>query len=478
MIKSGENNKVNKNEIYVLTITDLDQDGNGIGHIQENGMAVFVKDTVPGDEAEVRIIKVKKNLAFGRLERIRKPSPDRVEPLCPKARACGGCMLQQMSYEAQLRFKEQKVRNCLTRIGGVTFGEDQGPVLEPVVGMESPWRFRNKMQFPVGKGKDGQPALGFYAGRTHALIPLEDCPIGHFFNRAVLDAVKEWIRRTGISLYDETTHKGVLRHVLTRVGFATGQAMVCLIINGTKVPRQDLLWDLLAARIEQEKAGCKLESLMININQDKTNRILGFCSEVLRGSAFIEDRISDLTFRISPQSFYQVNPVQTQKIYQKALDLADLSGNETVWDMYCGTGTISLFLARKARKVYGVEIVEDAIRDARNNARINNITNAEFFVGKAEEVVPRWFEKEGKETRIDVVVVDPPRKGCDEKLLETILQMDPKRLVYVSCDPATLSRDVRYLSEHGFSLISAQPFDAFCHSGHVETVALLKRKNG
>ena len=465
---------IQKNEISTLGITDLDQDGQGIGHIQPSGMAVFVKDTVPGDEAEVRIVKVKKNLAYGRLEKILTPSPLRTEPLCPKARACGGCTLQHIRYEEQLKIKQEKVIGALQRIG---FVADAEKLMEPITGMEEPWHFRNKMQFPVGVDKQGQPILGFYAGRTHSLIALEDCPIGHPVNACILRAVRAWIRESDVPIYDEQAHTGLLRHVLTRVGFSTGELMVCLVVNGKNVPEAERLKDRLEAAVEQSGTSLKLISLMININTEKTNRILGTRSKTLFGRSYIEDKIGGLIFRISPQSFYQVNPVQTERIYQKALEYAELTGSETVWDMYCGTGTISLFLAGQARQVYGVEIVPEAIRDAQQNALINGIENAVFYTGKAEEVVPQWMAEEGKETKIDVVMVDPPRKGMDPLLLDTLVRMAPKRLVYVSCDPATLARDIRFLSDHGFTLEKAAAFDAFCHSTHVETVACLSNKN-
>ncbi len=480
---------MNKNEIYEINIEDISEEGLGIGHV--NGMAVFVKDTVPGDVADIRIVKLKKSYAYGRLEEIITPSLDRVEPVCPVARRCGGCTLQHISYEAELGLKKNKVLNVLRRIGGIENPEDY---LENVYGVcrtsssddvrqeFCPYRYRNKMQFPVGIS-DGKPVMGFYAGRTHDIIPIDDCHIGHEINKFIIEAVSSWIERCDISVYDENTGKGQLRHVLTRVGFKTGELMVCLVVNGKKITHVEELLDYLKSAVEEYKEhlikcpdnsndiDIKLTSVVYNINTKKTNKILGDETKVIYGSEYITDYIGDTRFEISAQSFYQVNPIQTEKLYGKALEYAGLTGDETVWDMYCGIGTISLFLAKKARKVYGVEIVPQAIEDARRNAEINELENVEFYVGKAEEVVPKWYEE--MNDTIDVVVVDPPRKGCDEKLLETIVQINPKKMVYVSCDPATLSRDIKYLSEHGWKLNMYSVYDQFSRSMHVETVALL-----
>ena len=459
---------MNKNELIEIRITDLDQEGIGIGHT-ETGFAIFVKDTVPGDRILARIVKVKKNLAFGRVEQVLEPSQDRIKPVCAKARACGGCVLQQMAYPAQLVVKQRKVEESLRRIGGIEHPE---LLMEPITGMDTPWEFRNKMQFPFGQ-IDGRTAVGFYAGRTHALVPLRDCAVGRPVNQKVMEIVCRWADQFHVPPYDETTHQGLLRHLLIRIGFATGELMVCLVINGRKVPYADKLWAMLEHGVRS--SGARLVSLMYNVNTEHTNRILGDHSFTLQGQPYIKDSIGPLSFRISPQSFYQVNPVQTQRIYEKAMEYADLSGNETVWDMYCGTGTISLFLSQKAHKVYGVEIIPEAIRDARQNAADNGIKNVEFYVGKAEEVVPDWFRTQGAKTQIDVVVVDPPRKGCDPMLLDTLARMQPERIVYVSCNPATLARDVKILEEQGYTLKNVAPFDAFCHTMHCESVAKLIR---
>lgn len=472
-----------KNDIYQITIEDMSEDGSGIGHI--DGMAVFVKDTVVGDTADIRIVKVKKSYAYGRLEKIIDESPFRTEAVCPVARQCGGCTLQHISYEKELELKQNKVMGCLKRIGGI---DEPEKYLEGTYGNESYLRYRNKMQFPVGKNKDGKTVLGFYAGRTHSLIPVDDCHIGHKVNRYIAEAVCSWADSFGITVYDEKTGKGLLRHVLTRIGFATGELMVCLVINGKKIPHDLELLEKLKAAVEQynsalndegnEKADIRisLNSVVANINTAKTNKILGDKTFVISGEEYITDHIGDVKFRISAQSFYQVNPAQTGKLYGKALEFADLSGEETVWDMYCGIGTISLFLAGKAKKVFGVEIVPQAILDAKKNAEINGIENAVFYTGAAEDVVGEIYEKGAEGSSVDVVVVDPPRKGCDEKLLSTIKGMNPKRMVYVSCDPATLARDLKTLIAEGFELEKVAIYDQFSRSFHVETVVLLSHE--
>ncbi len=473
-----------KNDVYQIKIEDIGNDGEGIGHIYEDGgMTVFVKDTVIGDVAKIKLIKVKKNYAYGRLEEIVEPSPFRVEAVCPNSRRCGGCAIMHMSYEKQLEYKKNKVKNCLERIGGIN---DVESIMEPVYGMEAPYNYRNKMQFPVGLDRDGKVQLGFYAGRTHNIIDLEKCYIGHPVNDFLVEVLRPWLQKwqdkTGDFIYDEEKHQGLVRHILTRVGFTTGQVMVCLIINGNKLPCEtgDLV-ELLEAAIEKynEKTDKRLslESLSININREKTNRILGDKCVTLHGKSYINDYIGDICFSISPMSFYQVNPVQTKVLYDKAVEYAGLTGNEVVWDMYCGIGTISLSLAKKAKKVYGVEIVPQAIEDAKNNAKVNHIENTEFFCGKAEQVVPEFYGANLTDSGAhpDVVVVDPPRKGCDSVLLDTIEAMAPKRLVYVSCDPATLARDIKILSDKGFRLEKVSVVDQFCHSGHVEVATLLQR---
>jgi len=453
--------EIKKNEIVTVRIENLGNDGEGIGRL--DGYTLFIKDALPGDLVETKIMKAKKQYGYARLIQILEPSADRVEPKCTLHQKCGGCQLQALSYEKQLLYKEEKVRGHLERIGGFV-----NPPLLPVLGMtEEPFHYRNKAQFPFGKNKEGNTVTGFYASRTHSIIPNTDCALGVPENQKILEIILAFMEEKGVAPYDEVTGSGLLRHVLIRKGFATGELMVCLVINGKKVPQVELLADRLF-----EIPG--MTSLTLNINQKNTNVIMGEKIVSVRGQSFITDYIGPVRYQISPLSFYQVNPVQTRKLYQTALDYAQLSGNETVWDLYCGIGTISLFLAQKAGQVYGVEIVPDAIRDAKHNAEINGLTNVEFYVGKAEEVLPEKYKTEG--IYADVIVVDPPRKGCDEKCLETMVQMVPKRIVYVSCDSATLARDLKYLCANGYELKKVQPVDMFAQTAGVENVALLEKE--
>ena len=472
-----------KNDCVELTIEDIGVSGEGIGKV--DGYTLFVKDTVIGDVVRVKIMKAKKNYGYARLMDIIKPSKDRVEPACPIARQCGGCQIQAMNYNAQLKYKQKLVKDNLLRISGLTEGADYE--MCEILGMDTPFRYRNKAQYPVGEDKDGNIVMGFYAGHTHSIIacPDDDCMLGHRDNAFILNAVKEWMKEYRVRAYNENIHKGTVRHVLVRTGYHTDEVMVCLVTK--KMLRKEAADGLVKAI---QKLKLNVASLVVNINKEDTNVILGKECITLYGRPYIEDYIGDIKFQISPLSFYQVNPKQTEVLYNKALEFAGLKGNESVWDMYCGIGTISLFLAKKAGKVYGVEIVPQAIEDAKNNAKINNIDNAEFFVGKAEEVVPAFYKKQtgvqsdndstdSKEydmTRPDVVVVDPPRKGCDKKLLDTIVSMTPDRIVYVSCDSATLARDLKLLVEYGYKVEKVQPVDQFGNTVHVETVVLLSHK--
>lgn len=448
-----------KNDQIEIKIEDIGADGEGIGKVE--GYTLFVKDTVMGDLALVHVMKTGKTYGYARLVRLISPSPFRIKPRCPIAAKCGGCQLQHITYQKQLEYKENKVRNCLTRIGGFS-----NFTMEPICGMEEPYYYRNKSQFPVGYNKDGSIAIGFYAGRTHSIIDTEHCYIGAEINTDILNMIRRFLKEYRIEPYQEETHKGLLRHILTRVGYSTEEIMVCLVINGTELPHQEQL-------VGELRKLPGMKSICLNVNKEKTNVILGERVITLWGEPFITDRIGSVSYQISPLSFYQVNPVQTKKLYDIALEYADLHGNETVWDLYCGIGTISLFLAQKAKKVYGVEIIPQAIEDARTNARINGIKNAEFFVGAAEEVLPRAYREE--HIYADVIVVDPPRKGCEQSLLDTILAMAPKKIVYVSCDPATLARDLKYLCEKDYKLERVRAVDQFCHSVHVESVVGLGR---
>ena len=462
---------MNKNDIVTVEITDIGVSGEGIGHV--DGYTLFIKDAVIGDVVEAKVMKAKKNYGYARLMKVITPSEYRVEPKCAFARRCGGCQIQEMSYDRQLVFKDQKIRGNLERIGGFT--KDQiDTVMQPVVGMEHPFGYRNKAQFPFGTDKEGNPITGFYAGRTHDIIANTDCALGVEQNKEILKTILQYMRENKIKSYDEKTGKGLIRHALIRYGFKTKEIMVCLVINGKKLPKAERLIEKLI-QIEG------MTSITISPNTRRDNVIMGDSYEILWGQGYITDYIGNVKYQISPLSFYQVNPVQTEKLYGLALEYADLKGDETVWDLYCGIGTISLFLAQKAKQVYGVEIVPQAIDDAKENAKINAIDNAEFFVGKAEEVLPEYYaeyerEHNGETAHADVIVVDPPRKGCDETLLETIVKMQPEKVVYVSCDSATLARDLKYLCANGYEIKMCRGVDQFPQSVHVETVVLLSQQ--
>ena len=462
---------MNKNDIVTVEITDIGVSGEGIGHV--DGYTLFIKDAVIGDVVEVKVMKAKKNYGYARLMKVITPSEYRIEPKCAFARRCGGCQIQEMSYDRQLVFKDQKIRGNLERIGGFT--KDQiDTVMQPVVGMEHPFGYRNKAQFPFGTDKEGNPITGFYAGRTHDIIANTDCALGVEQNKEILEIILQYMRENKIKSYDEKTGKGLIRHALIRYGFKTKEIMVCLVVNGKKLPKAERLIEKLI-QIEG------MTSITISPNTRRDNVIMGDSYEILWGQGYITDYIGNVKYQISPLSFYQVNPVQTEKLYGLALEYADLKGDETVWDLYCGIGTISLFLAQKAKQVYGVEIVPQAIDDAKENAKINAIDNAEFFVGKAEEVLPEYYaeyerEHNGETAHADVIVVDPPRKGCDETLLETIVKMQPEKVVYVSCDSATLARDLKYLCANGYEIRMCRGVDQFPQSVHVETVVLLSHK--
>jgi 23S rRNA (uracil1939-C5)-methyltransferase len=470
---------MNKNELFTMTIEDMGVHGEGIGHYE--GMTFFVKDAVVGDKILAAVTKLKKGYGYARLVEVESPSPYRVPAKCPVARACGGCQMQHLSYEKQLELKAKKVWDDLQRIGG--FSEDcLRQVMQPIVGMDEPFRYRNKAQFPVGLDKEGNIVTGFFAARSHQVIPVEDCLLGVQENREILTCIKDYMKQQKVAPYDETTGTGLLRHVLLRKGFTSGELMVCLVVNGKALPAEEILTE----RLRQIPG---MTSITLNVNTRRTNKILGDELRLLWGQPTISDTIhrvqetktgfvpanEQVTFSISPKSFYQVNPVQTEKLYSLALQLADLHGEEIVWDLYCGIGTISLFLAQEAKHVYGVEIVPEAIADAKVNAANNQIKNATFYVGKAEEVLPAWV-KEQKE-HPDVIVVDPPRKGCDERCLEVMTAMAPRRIVYVSCDSATLARDLKYLTANGYTLSYVRPVDQFCHSMHTEVVCLLEEKS-
>ncbi|MEA5084304.1 MAG: 23S rRNA (uracil(1939)-C(5))-methyltransferase RlmD [Lachnospiraceae bacterium] len=444
-----------KNEDYVMTITDIGSEGQGVGKI--DGFTIFVPEALPDEEIEVKITKVNKSFAFGRMMKIIKTSPFRVQSACELAKRCGGCSLQHMSYEAQLKFKTKRVKDAMERIGGFS----DVTVLD-TIGMENPYNYRNKAQFPVGKGKDGVE-IGFYAKRSHNIVDCNSCIIQHSINDKIIVIVRKYIEENQVPVYNEETGKGLIRHVVTRVGFATGEIMVCIVANGAKLPNTEELINELQ-KIES------MTSIVLNVNREHTNVILGNKIKLLWGKEFINDYIGDIKFEISPFSFFQVNPVQTKVLYQKAINLAGLTGDENVLDIYCGIGTISLFLAQKAKNVMGVEIIPEAIADARKNAEINGINNVEFRVGSAEDIIP-IIQKEG--FKPDVVVVDPPRKGCEEAVLQAIVEMKPQKLVYVSCEPSTFARDLKFLAGNGYEIGIVQPIDQFCHSNHVEAIILM-----
>lgn len=449
-----------KNDIFILKIEDMGVGGEGIGKF--DGFPFFVKDAVVGDTIEAKVTKLKKQYGYARLMKVIEPSLVRCEPRCAYAKMCGGCQLQALSYEAQLAFKAKKIQNNLIHIGGFT------NIDRPeVIGMENPWRYRNKAQFPVGIDRDSNLVTGFYAARSHTIIPCTDCQLGVEENKTILEKILSHMKKYQIPAYDETRRRGLVRHILIRKGFFTGELMVCLILNGRKLKAIEELTASL-----QEIPG--MTSITINVNTENTNVIMGAEIIPVFGQGYITDQIGDVKYQISPLSFYQVNPIQTEKLYQLALEYADLKGEETVWDLYCGIGTISLFLAQKAAKVYGVEVIPEAIEDARRNAKLNQIDNVTFYVGKAEEVLPEKYEKEG--IYADVIVVDPPRKGCDLEALKTMIQMQPKRIVYVSCDSATLARDLKYLCERGYELQKVTGCDLFGWTVHVETVVLLSQQ--
>ncbi|MDO5410117.1 MAG: 23S rRNA (uracil(1939)-C(5))-methyltransferase RlmD [Lachnospiraceae bacterium] len=452
-----------KDDLVEVTITDMNEDGEGIGRTE--GFALFIKDAVVGDEVLAKVIAVKKGYGYARIMEIKKPSDLRTEPRCPAAAPCGGCQLQAMDYEAQLKFKTGKVKNHLSRIGHLP----EVPVSD-TIGMEEPWHYRNKAQYPVRQGKDGKIRIGFYAGRTHAIIETPCCHIGQPVDEEIIEIIRKWMQDYKVRAYQEETNQGLLRHIMIRTGYFTGEIMVCLVINSPKL-KSPAVSKALVERLQAVKG---MTSICLNINTGKTNVILGKQMIQLFGPGYITDKIGDISYQISAQSFFQVNPLQTRVLYQTALDFAGLTGSETVWDLYCGTGTISLFLAQKAKQVYGVEIIPAAIDNARVNAKQNGIDNAQFYVGKAEEVLPELYEKEG--IYADVIVTDPPRRGCEELVLETMVRMAPKRIVYVSCNSATLARDLAYLTDRGYKAEKVQPVDMFAHTTGVEVVCLLTRR--
>ena len=451
---------VKKNEKLMLTFEDLTHDGNGVGKV--DGYPLFVPYGLPGEEALVKVVKVNKKFGYGKLLEVKKPSPNRVQPPCNVFYQCGGCQIQHMNYEMQLQMKQNQVKNVLNKIAHLP----DVPV-HPTIGMDEPWRYRNKAALPVGE-KNGELMTGFYRMRSHDIISnMETCIVQDKQNDEMVQAARDIANRFGISAYNEETDRGVLRHIMVRTGKNTNEVMIIFITRTKHLPHKEKIVKALT------EANPNIKSIIHNVNDRRTNVIMGNKTYVIWGEPYIYDTIGDIRFGISAKSFYQINPVQTEKLYKKALEYAQLTKNDIVIDAYCGIGTISLFLAQKAKKVYGVEIVPEAIDDARKNAELNGMTNAEFFVGEAEKVLPMW---QAQGLQADVIVVDPPRKGCDEKLLQAMIAMKPKRIVYVSCNPSTLARDLRILEDGGFQTKEVQPVDMFPQTMHVECCSLLVKK--
>lgn len=453
---------VEKNKEYILDIISIGYEGEGIAKIE--GYPIFIEGAILGEKVKVLIVKVKKNYAYGKLIEVIEPSSERIEPKCSIYKRCGGCTVQHMSYKKQLDYKFERVKDCITKIGGLS-----EELVKYPIGMNNPERYRNKVQLPVGMVK-GELNIGFYSSRSHNIIDLDTCLIQDKVADRVTNLAKQWMLKYNIqpaSIDGVFNKKGLIRHIMIRKGFTTNEVMVVLVSTKEKVPYINEFINEIVEKIDG------IKSIVLNVNKENTNVILGQECMTLWGEDTITDYIDNFKFNISPLSFFQVNPVQTEKLYSKALEYAGLTGEETVFDAYCGTGTITLFLSQKAKKVYGVEIIEPAIINARENARINNIENAEFFVGKSEEVIPELIEKG---IVPEVIVVDPPRKGCDIKLLEAIGKAKPNKVVYVSCDPSTLARDLKILEEQGYKTEEVQPVDMFPMTSHIENVTLLVKE--
>jgi len=483
-----------KNEEVILTIEGMNHEGMGVARL--DGMAIFVQGALIGEQVQAKLIKVATTYAIARVVELLVESPERKEPFCPVYRKCGGCSLQHMSYAESLRFKHQVVQDSLERLGGF-----KGIEVKAVIGMDHPFQYRNKAQYPLGM--DGKRTIaGFYSRRTHDIVDASECGIQHPSSELVRAAVLSWVTENKVPVYNEETGEGLVRHIVSRVGIRTGEVLAMLVANKKRIPVPEKLVNKLKKMVPG------ITGIVLNVNEDPGNVILGEENYILYGTPVLADKLCDMTFEISPLSFYQVNPEQTEVLYRKAIDAADMKGTDTVFDLYCGIGTISLVAAKKAGKVIGVEVVEEAVETAQENARKNRVTNAEFHIGTAEDVVPK-LRAEG--VHADVVIVDPPRKGCDHKLLETILTMKPERIVYVSCNPSTLARDLKFLcvttattvidSEKmgsgtgeedvsvdgpnatvtpaggipAYQVVSVQPVDMFPWTEHVETVVLMSR---
>jgi 23S rRNA (uracil1939-C5)-methyltransferase len=450
---------VEKNQILKINIQDIGVHGEGIGRYE--GYTLFIDGGLPGEEVEVKVVKVGKKYGFAKLIHTIKPSPDRVEAVCPVARTCGGCQLQHMSYDSQLSFKTKKVSEAIKRIGKIEDVE-----VKPTLGMEEPWHYRNKVIYPVRDDR-GITKIGFYASRTHKVVEHEKCYIQNDKNEAIIKVVKEWMVSNGITAYNEETSKGMIRHIMTRYSHEIDKFHVTIVSNKRKLKHVDLLIE------EMDKLGY-IDGISLSLNLEKTNRILGNKVTLIWGHLYLAETINGRRYEISPKSFFQVNNAQTGVLYEKALAMADLQPDETLMDLYCGIGSMTVYMASKVKKAIGVEIIEEAIEDADRNQELNGLDNIDFYIGAAEDVIPHLYDT--KDLTADVIIVDPPRKGCDERLLETMAKMAPRKIVYVSCDPATLARDLKYLCEHGYKVDEIQPIDMFPMTLHVETVVRLSLK--
>lgn len=449
---------IKKNDRIKLEITGMTSEGYGVGKYE--GVAIFVPNSAVGDFLDVLIVKVLKKYCFGKIMEIITPSENRCAVDCPVFTKCGGCCYRHITYEAELEIKHQKVKDAISRIAGLDVK------INPIVGSDKRDNYRNKAQFPLARNKDGKVEMGFYGYHSHRVVDTKSCLLQPKIFDKIMTVVREFLEKTYQKIYDEVTHKGTVRHLYIRYGESTGQIMVCLVVNGDTLKQQDMLADSLKENIPE------LKSVILNSNKEKTNVIIGTENKTLYGERCIVDKLCGLDFRISPNSFYQVNHNQAEMLYNKAKEYAGLTGEETLIDLYCGTGTIGLTMAKDCKKLIGVEIVPQAVKDARLNAKINGIENAEFICGDAT----KCGEKLKKDnTKPDVIIVDPPRKGLTNDLIDSIRAMSPKRVVYVSCDPGTLARDIKYFNENGYTPIEITPFDLFPRTSHVENVCLLKR---
>lgn len=451
--------ELKKNDIVDLEITGYTAEGSGVGRYKE--IAVFVPLAAMGDKLRVKILKTAKTYAFGKIDKIVSGSKDRVPMDCPQFAQCGGCVYRHIGYSGELRAKQQRVQDAIERIGG--FHE---VVMNPIVGAQDPDHYRNKAQLPIGRAPDGGISMGFFASHSHRIIHCDECLLQPPAFTAAMNAFQEWAVQSGEDVYDEQTGKGRLRHLYLRQAGATGEIMVCVVVNGNGVHYEPELVELLKEKVPG------LKSVIINVNREKTNVVLGRKCRTVWGSDHITDVLCGLKFNISPMSFYQINRDQAERLYSIAGKYAGLTGGETLLDLYCGTGTIGLSMAKNAGHVIGVELVEQAVEDAKKNAEENGITNAEFLCADAAKAADML---KNRGVRPDVVVLDPPRKGCDAELIETVAKMAPARVVYVSCDPATLARDLKLFAQKGYEPKELTPVDMFPRTSHVECVVLMTK---